>query len=157
MGSGGVLVRSTPVLTFSPGVREQPESPPRAPSRVQTVPIVPVLRPVRSNLPIIPGIRRRPSLDLGGIVGPVARLAATSGGRTVGKLLAIFVAVAALGIFAGLNMRSLTEDAEGQGVPAMAAAAQAAQASGRASDAPASERVQARGTLAPRKEAAPRR
>ena len=151
MGSGGILVRSTPVLTFSPGVREQHESPPPAPSRAQTIPVVPVLRPVRSNLPIIPRIRRRPSVDVGGIVGPVARLASTSGGRTAGKLLAIFVAVAALGIFAGLNMRSLTEDA---GAPAMAAAAQPPD---RASDATASERVQARGTLAPRKEAAPRR
>ena len=155
MGSGGILVRSTPVLTFSPGVREQHESPPPAPSRAQTIPVVPVLRPVRSNLPIIPRIRRRPSVDVGGIVGPVARLASTSGGRTAGKLLAIFVAVAALGIFAGLNMRSLTEDA---GAPAMAAAAAAAaQPLDRASDATASERVQARGTLAPRKEAAPRR
>jgi hypothetical protein len=107
-------------------------------------------RPARSNLPIIPRIHRRPSLDVGRIVGPIARLAATSGGRTVGKVLAIFVAVAALGIFAGLNMRSLTEDVG-------AAAAMAAQASGRASDATASERVQARGTLAPRKEAAPSR
>jgi hypothetical protein len=153
LGSGGVLVRSTPVLTFSPGVREQPESPPRAPSRANAkpVPLAPALRPGRSNLPIVPGIRRRPSLDVGGIVGPLARLAATSGGRTAGKLLAIFVAVAALGIFAGLNMRSLTEDAGG---PAMAGAAQP---SGRTSDATASERVQARGTLAPRKEAAPRR
>jgi hypothetical protein len=151
IGSGGVLVRSTPVLTFSPGVREQPESAPPAPPRVQAVQAAPVLRTVRSNLPIIPRIRRRPSLDVDGIVGPITRVAATSGGRTVVKLLAIFVAVSALGIFAGLNMRSLTEDA---GVAAMAA-----QAAGRASasDATASERVQARGTLAPRKEAAPRR
>jgi hypothetical protein len=109
---------------------------------------------VRSNLPIIPGIRRRPSLDVGGIVGPIARAAATSGGRTVVKLLAIFVAVSALGIFAGLNMRSLTAD---PGVAAMAAAAAPQPSPGRASDATASERVQARGTLAPRKEAAPRR
>ncbi len=157
MGSGGVLVRSTPVLTFSPGVREQPESRAPAPSRAQTVPLAPVLRPARSNLPIIPGIRRRPSLDVGGIVGPIARAAGTSGGRTVVKLLAIFVAVSALGIFAGLNMRSLTADAQGERVAAMAAAAAPQPSPGRASDATASERVQARGTLAPRKEAAPRR
>jgi hypothetical protein len=108
-----------------------------------------VLRPARSNLPIIPRIHRRSSLDVGGIVGPISRAAATSGGRTVVKLLAIVVALAALGTFAGLNMRSLTEDA--------GAAATTTQASGRASDATASERVQARGTLAPRKEAAPSR
>jgi len=142
------------MLTFSPGVREQPESLPPVPSRAQAVPAAPVLRPVRSNLPIIPGIRRRQSLDVDGIVGPISRVAATSGGRTVVKLLAIFVAVSALGIFAGLNMRSLTEDAQGERGAAMAAAAQPP---GRASDATASERVQARGTLAPRKEAAPKR
>jgi len=107
-----------------------------------------MLRPARSNLPIIPRIARRPTFDVDGIFGPIARAAATSGGRTAGKLLAIFVAVAALGIFAGLNMRSLTEDTEAPAVT---------QASGRASDATASERVQARGTLAPRKEAAPSR
>ena len=138
------------MLTFSPGVREQPESLPPVPSRAQAVPAAPVLRPVRSNLPIIPGIRRRQSLDVDGIVGPISRVAATSGGRTVVKLLAIFVAVSALGIFAGLNMRSLTD-------PGADAIAAAAQPPGRASDATASERVQARGTLAPRKEAAPKR
>jgi hypothetical protein len=157
IGSGGVLARSTPVLTFSPGVREQPESfPPPLPSRAQVTPATPLLRPLRSNLPIIPRIVRRPSLDVAGIVGPLARAAQTSSGRTVGKLLAIAIALAALGMFAGLNMRSLTEEPRelrDTRVPAMTTQA----AVGRASDATASERVQARGTLAPRKEAPPSR
>jgi hypothetical protein len=147
IGSGGVLVRSTPVLTFSPGVREQ-EAPPPVPSRVQVTPPPLVLRPARSKLPIIPRVGKQRSFDVDGIFGPIARAAATSGGRTAGKLLAILVAVAALGIFAGLNMRSLTEDTQVQAVTTTRPS------SGRGSDATASERLQARGTLAPRKEAA---
>jgi hypothetical protein len=151
MGSGAVLERSTPVLTFSPGVREQAETHPTQPSRAQKPPsALPVVRRARSDLPII-RIARRPSLHVGGLVRPIARAAGTSGGRTVGKLLAITIALAALGLFAGLNMRSLTEGAE---VPPMKAQAAARATGGRASDATASERLQARGTLAPRKEAA---
>lgn len=151
MQSGAVLSRSTPVLTFSPGLREQPESsPPAQRSRARSTPVAPLPRAVRSNLPIIPRIVRRPSLGVGGLVGPLARAAGTSGGRTVGKLLAIWIALAALGLFAGLNMRSLTT--EGDEAPTMTT-----QAPVRASDATASERLQARGTLAPRKEAAPGR
>ncbi len=151
MQSGAVLSRSTPVLTFSPGVREQPEAspPPALGPRSGPSAFAPVLRPVRSNLPIIPRIIRRSPLDVGGLVGPLARAAGTSGGRTVGKLLAIWIALAALGLFAGLNMRSLTVEAE--------APTFTTQAPLRASDATASERLQARGTLAPRTEAAPGR
>lgn len=152
MVSGAVLERSTPVLTFSPGVREQPELSPPARSRAQAPPAAPpALRPVRSNLPIVPRLARRSTLDLGGLVGSLVRVAGTSGGRTAGKLLAIVVALAALGIFAGLNMRSLTLGDEAE-VPATTT--QASAAAGRASDATASERLQARGALAPRREAA---
>ncbi|HEX8795695.1 MAG TPA: hypothetical protein VF765_32315 [Polyangiaceae bacterium] len=158
MGSGAVLERSTPVLTFSPGVREQPEPPAPAHSRVRPPPAAPQLRPLRSNLPIIPGIARRSTLDVGGLVGPLVRVAGTSGGRTAGKLLAIAVALAALGLFAGLNMRSLTVgNGSGNGTESENAmpttTAQASVVAGRVSDATASERLQARGTLAPRKEA----
>jgi hypothetical protein len=106
-----------------------------------------LLRSARSTLPIIPRIVRRSSIDVGSIVDRIVRAAGTSSGRTVGKLLVIIIALAALGIFAGLNMRSLTEDTE---VPAIAS-----QVAARASGAAASERLQARGLLAPRKEAAP--
>lgn len=152
MGSGAVLSRSTPVLTFSPGVREQAESPPSvAPrSRALPVPAVPATRAARSNLPIVPRIVRRTSLGVDGLVAPIARAAATSGGRTLGKLLVIAIALAALGLFAGLNMRSLAEEMPAPGTAQLPATV-------RASDATASERVQARGPLAPRKEAPPGR
>lgn len=151
MGSGAVLERSTPVLTFSPGVREQPDTHPSQPSRARPPPAAPpVPRRTRSNLPIIPRIERHSFLHVGELVGPLARAAGTSGGRTVGKLLAIAIALAALGLFAGLNMRSLTDEVEASPVTTQAAAG----AAGRVSDATASERLQARGMLAPRKEAA---
>jgi hypothetical protein len=107
---------------------------------------------VRSNLPIIPSIARRPSIDFRGIVRPIARAAQSSGGRTLAKFLVIVVAMAALGTFAGLNIRLLTEDEDPE-VPAMTIQA----APRPVSEATASERVQARGTLAPRKEARSRR
>jgi hypothetical protein len=111
-----------------------------------------VLRPLRSNLPIIASVARRPSMDVGAIVRPIARAAQSSGGRTLGKLLVIVVGMAALGTFAGLNIRLLTEEDDPE-VPAMTTQV----APGPPSVATASERVQARGTLAPRKEARPRR
>lgn len=155
MGSGAVISRSTPVLTFSPGIREQPESYPSPQrSRAQPPPAPSVPRRAKSNLPIIPRIERRASIDVGGLLGPIARAAGTSGGRTLGKLLAIAIGLAALGLFAGLNMRSLTQEREAAEVTTQVPASVPP---ARASDATASERLQARGRLAPRKEAAPGR